>query len=373
MASAKKNVKKAKGKKSPSPARKPAPKPAKAAKRPAAPTADKKALARAAKELAAVKAAAKKAAEKAAKLLAAEKAAMKVAAAKAADKLASEKAAQKQAAKDAAARLAAEKAAQKQAAKDAAQKLAAEKAAAKVAEKEAAKAAAAAAKLAAAEAKAALAEASGGKIAKKKPIPTTSFAATPVFRPLNEPAPAHAPPPPPAKPGHVDHQIFSAFSYGVFSAVNKSFGPAGRPVMKNASLRMLEYGYKRGWLPPKAKEPIRALNEFFGRLETMGYAESIHVAKKGEGHHVIEVTGLADFDAIWSMKELHYPLLPIFLGGMAEAILDQYFRLRVTLEPVEIIEQKRGLHIPFSIHEAANIVAAEPGRIVPVNRYDDED
>ncbi|GEM_PF-3717598 len=197
------------------------------------------------------------------------------------------------------------------------------------------------------------------KAPKKKAIPTTSLAATPIFRPLNEPAPALAPPPPPAKPGHVDHQMMSAVSYGLFAAINKTFGFAGRNVVKNAALRMLEYGYKRGWLPPKSKEPIRALNEFYGRLEAMGYAEKIHVAKRGE-HYALEVVGLADFDAVHSLREMHYPLLPIFLGEMLEAIVDQYFQLKVTVEPLEMQEQKRGFTLPFSLHERPNEQAPAP-------------
>ena len=194
------------------------------------------------------------------------------------------------------------------------------------------------------------AKAAAPKAAKKKAIPTTSLAATPMFRPLHEPPPPAAPPPPPAKPGHVDHQVLSAISYGLFAAINKSFGFAGRNVVKNAALRMLEYGYKRGWLPPKSKEPIRALNEFFGRLEAMGYAEKIHIAKRGE-HYVLEVAGLADFDAVHSLREMHYPLLPVFLGEMLEAIVDQYFHLKVTVEPIEMQDAKRGFLIPFSLHE----------------------
>lgn len=196
----------------------------------------------------------------------------------------------------------------------------------------------------------AVAAAKAAKVPKKKPIPTTSLAATPIFRPLNAPAGPLAPPPPPAKPGHADHQILSAISYGLFAAINKTFGFAGRNVVKNAALRMLEYGYKRGWLPPKSKEPVRALNEFFGRLETMGYAEKIHVAKHGD-HYALEVQGLADFDAVHSLREMHYPLLPIFLGEMLEAIVDQYFQLKVTVEPLEMQDQKRGFTLPFSLHE----------------------
>lgn len=194
------------------------------------------------------------------------------------------------------------------------------------------------------------AKAASAKTPKKKPIPRTSLAATPVFRPIGEAAPTLAPPPPPAKPGHVDHQVLSSISYGLFAAINKTFGFAGRNVVKNAALRMLEYGYKRGWLPPKSKEPVRALNEFFGRLETMGYAEKIHVAKRGD-NYALEVVGLADFDAVHSLREMHYPLLPIFLGEMLEAIVDQYFQLKVTTEPIEMQDQKRGFTLPFSLHE----------------------
>jgi hypothetical protein len=207
------------------------------------------------------------------------------------------------------------------------------------------------------------------KAPKKKPIPTTSLAATPIIRPLLDAAPATpAPPPPPAKPGHVDHQVLSAISYGLFAAVNKTFGFAGQSVVKNASLRMLEYGYKRGWLPPKSKEPIRALNEFFGRLETMGYAERIHVAKRGESY-VLEVTGLADYDAVHSLKEMHYPLLPIFLGEMLQAIVDQYFHLKVTMGPLEMVDAKRGITLPFSLHERP--APSDPARLVPYTRVDD--
>lgn len=204
---------------------------------------------------------------------------------------------------------------------------------------------------------------------KKKPIAMSSLAATPVIRPLTGDQSANiAPPPTPAKPGHVDHQVLSAISYGLFAAVNKTFGFAGQTVVKNAALRMLEYGYKRGWLPPKSKEPVRALNEFFGRLETMGYADKIHVAKHGE-KYALEVAGLADFDAVHELRTMHYPLLPIFLGEMLIAIVDQYFHLRVSTEPIEMQEQKRGFVLPFSIHE--HMAAPEISRMPAMSRVDD--
>lgn len=204
--------------------------------------------------------------------------------------------------------------------------------------------------------------------AKKKPVAMSSLAATPIIRPIGDAHAALAPPPPPAKPGHVDHQVLSAISYGLFAAVNKAFGFAGQSVVKNASLRMLEFGYKKGWLPPKSKEPVRALNEFFGRLETMGYAERIHVAKRGE-QHVLEVHGLADFDALHELRAMHYPLLPIFLGEMLQAIVDQYFHMVVTMEPIELSEQKRGMNIPFSLHERPT--APEVSRLPALSRMDD--
>jgi hypothetical protein len=204
--------------------------------------------------------------------------------------------------------------------------------------------------------------------AAKRKIPTTSLAATPIIRPLGDAAVALAPPPPPAKPGHADHQILAALSYGMFAAVNKSFGFAGQSVVKNAALRMLEYGYKRGWLPPKSKEPVRALNEFFGRLETMGYAEKIHVAKRGE-QYALEVQGLADYDAVHELRTMHYPLLPIFVGEMLQAIVDQYFRLRVTMSPIEWQEQKRGFTLPFSMHEPTT--TPEISRLTAVSKMDD--
>lgn len=203
---------------------------------------------------------------------------------------------------------------------------------------------------------------------KKKPIPMSSLAAAPIFRPLTEERPELAPLPPQAKAGHVDHQMLSAIEYGLFAAVNKTFGFAGQSVVKNAALRMLEYGYKRGWLPPKSKEPVRALNEYFGRLETMGYADKIHVGKRGD-NYVLEVTGLADFEAVHELRGMHYPLLPIFLGAMLEAIVDQYFQLKVTMEPMEFLEQKRGFNLGFSLHERN--VAPEVSRIPAMARVDD--
>ena len=208
------------------------------------------------------------------------------------------------------------------------------------------------------------------KKTKKKPIPTMSMAATPIIRPFGDDAPPAAPPPPPAKPGHVDHQVLSSITYGLFAAINKTFGFAGQSVVKNAALRMLEYGYKRGWLPPKSREPVRALNEFFGRLETMGYADKIHVAKHGD-KHVLEVHGLADFDAVWSLREMHYPLLPVFLGAMLEAIVDQYFGLKVALDPLEMREDKRGLNISFAMHERP--AATDVSRLVQYSRVEDLD
>jgi histone H1/5 len=203
---------------------------------------------------------------------------------------------------------------------------------------------------------------------KKKPIPMSSLAAAPIFRPLTDQRAELAPLPPQAKAGHVDHQMLSAIEYGLFAAVNKTFGFAGQSVVKNAALRMLEYGYKRGWLPPKSKEPVRALNEFYGRLETMGYADKIHVAKRGESY-VLEVQGLADFEAVHELRGMHYPLLPIFLGAMLEAIIDQYFQLKVTMEPVEFQEQRRGFNLAFSLHERS--VAPEVSRLPALARVDD--
>ena len=203
---------------------------------------------------------------------------------------------------------------------------------------------------------------------KKKTIPTTSLAAAPIFRPLTEDRPELAPLPPQAKQGHVDHQMLSAIEYGLFAAVNKTFGFAGQSVVKNASLRILEYGYKRGWLPPRSKEPVRALNEFFNRLETMGYAERIHVGKRGD-NYVLEVVGLADFEAVHELRGMHYPLLPVFLGAMLEAIVDQYFQLKVTMDPIEWAENKRGFNLPFSMHERT--VVAEVSRLPAMSRMDD--
>jgi hypothetical protein len=213
------------------------------------------------------------------------------------------------------------------------------------------------------------AEAAAAKAAAKVKRPVmSSLAASPIIRPLTGEAPVLAPPPPPAKPGHVDHQVLSAMSYGLFAAVNKTFGFAGQTVVKNASLRMLEYGYKRGWLPPKSKEPVRALNEFFGRLETMGYADKIHVAKHGD-KLALEVQGLADFDAVHELRTMHYPLLPIFLGEMLVAIVDQYFHLRVSTEPMEMQEQKRGFILPFAIHEQT--ATPEISRLPAMSRVDE--
>lgn len=203
---------------------------------------------------------------------------------------------------------------------------------------------------------------------KKKVVPLTSLAAAPIFRPLTDQRAELAPLPPTAKAGHVDHQILSAIEYGLFAAVNKTFGFAGQSVVKNASLRMLEYGYKRGWLPPKSKEPVRALNEFFNRLETMGYAEKIHVGKRGEGF-TLEVVGLADFEAVHELRGMHYPLLPVFLGAMLEAIVDQYFSLKVTMDPIEWQENKRGFTLPLSMHERA--VMPEVSRLPAMSRMDD--
>jgi hypothetical protein len=203
---------------------------------------------------------------------------------------------------------------------------------------------------------------------KKKVVPMSSLAAAPLFRPLTDQRAELAPLPPQSKPGHVDHQMLSAIEYGLFAAVNKTFGFAGQSVVKNASLRILEYGYKRGWLPPKAKEPVRALNEFFGRLETMGYADKVHVAKRGD-NFVLEVQGLADFEAVHELRAMHYPLLPVFLGAMLEAIIDQYFQLKVTMEPIEWAENKRGFNLPFAMHERA--VAPEVSRLPAMSRIDD--
>lgn len=187
----------------------------------------------------------------------------------------------------------------------------------------------------------------------RKVAPSLAPAVAPVLKPLTSAAPSktvQAPIPPPPKQGAMDQQLVSAIHYGLFAAINKTFGSFGQSVLKNASLRMLEYGYKRQWLPPKSKDPIKALNEFFQRLETMGYAERMHVSKKDDAF-VCEVVNLADWDAVADLRELHYPLLPIFMNELILAFLDQYFKLIVAMEPVELVPEKRGLRIRFTTHE----------------------
>lgn len=188
---------------------------------------------------------------------------------------------------------------------------------------------------------------------RRSAAPTLAPAVAPVLKPMGAAAPAkvvQAPLPPPPKQGAMDQQLVSAIHYGLFAAINKTFGSFGQSVLKNASLRVLEYGYKRQWLPPKSKDPIKALNEFFQRLETMGYAERIHVGKKDDAF-VCEIVNLADWDAIADLRELHYPLLPIFMNELILAFLDQYFKLIVAMEPVELVPEKRGLRIRFTTHE----------------------
>lgn len=197
------------------------------------------------------------------------------------------------------------------------------------------------------------------KAAKRTAVPTLAPAAAPVLKPMGAAGPAkvaQAPLPPPPKQGAMDQQLVSAIHYGLFAAINKTFGSFGQSVLKNASLRVLEYGYKRQWLPPKSKDPIKALNEFFQRLETMGYAERIHVGKKDDAY-VCEIVNLADWDAIADLRELHYPLLPIFMNELILAFLDQYFKLIVAMEPVELVPEKRGLRIRFTTHERSEAAA----------------
>lgn len=350
MASAKKTASKAKKAKKSAPARKPAPAPAKKAK------ANDKAKAAQQKKLEQEREAARKAAAQAAqeKRLAQLKEQMDKNLQREVEKTRKEEQRKAEAAlKDLQKRWDAEKRDQQKAAEKAAKDAEKQRAAEQKAQERAAAQAAKDAEKAA---------------SKKKPVAMSSLAATPIIRPIGEASAAPAPPPPPAKPGHVDHQVLSAISYGLFAAVNKAFGFAGQSVVKNASLRMLEFGYKKGWLPPKSKEPVRALNEFFGRLETMGYAEKIHVARRGE-QYVLEVHGLADFDALHELRAMHYPLLPIFLGEMLQAIVDQYFHMVVTMEPIELSEQKRGMNIPFSLHERPT--APEVSRLPALSRMDD--
>ncbi|MHB8604026.1 MAG: hypothetical protein ACYDCK_02125, partial [Thermoplasmatota archaeon] len=157
--------------------------------------------------------------------------------------------------------------------------------------------------------------------------------------------------------GAVDQQLLSMVTYGLFAAINKTFGTFGTSVVKNASLRILEYGYKRGWLPPKSKDPVKALNEFFSRLQTMGYAEKIHVSKRGE-EYVCEVVGLADWDSISDLRELHYPLLPVFTAEIIAAFLDQYFKLITAVSPPELQPEKRGLTVRFTMHSKTEAALA---------------
>ena len=343
------------------------------AKRAAAPkAAGKKAAAPkpAAKKAAPPKATAKKAGAKkaTAKKVAAPKAAAKKATAPkpAAKKAAPAKAAGKQAA---APKAAAKKAtAPKPAAKAAAPKAAAKKAAAP-AKKVAAKAAAKAAAPPPAPAEPEVPALPVKK--KRKAIPTKTAAATPIIRPVGDDRGVTAEPPAPRKVGHVDNQMLSAITYGIFAAVNKAFGFAGQSVVKNAALRMLEFGYKHGWLPPKARDPVKALNEFFTRFQDMGYAEHIKVGKRGDGH-VLVAHDVADFEAVHTLRGLHYPLLPIYFGAIVEAIVDQYFGQKITSEPVAILDDKRGFEFVFSIHDKPDTADVASLRAYDIVSSDDD-
>ncbi|HVL49056.1 MAG TPA: hypothetical protein VM889_10905, partial [Candidatus Thermoplasmatota archaeon] len=150
---------------------------------------------------------------------------------------------------------------------------------------------------------------------------------------------------------------YNAVLYGVFAAVNKSFGSYGSSVVKNASLRILEYAVKCGWsVPPKSKDPLKALREFFDHFAALGYAESVTFTRKGEDV-VCEVKGLRQWNSVAELRDLHYPTLPIFLVELVTAFLDQFFKMTVAAEPLQVDEEKRSLSFKFSYRSKFESVA----------------
>jgi hypothetical protein len=147
----------------------------------------------------------------------------------------------------------------------------------------------------------------------------------------------------------VHPALLSATTYGLFAAINKSFGFHGQALMKHASLRILEFGQKRGWLPTKAREPLKGLQEFFTRLSSMGYAERVAV-KPGAGPNdgIVEVYGLADWDAVLEIRHLGYPLVPILTADLIAAFMDTQFKMATALQPTQLEPEKRGLSVKFS-------------------------
>ncbi|MHB8586509.1 MAG: hypothetical protein ACYDDF_11845 [Thermoplasmatota archaeon] len=188
----------------------------------------------------------------------------------------------------------------------------------------------------------------------ERKLPSTIMQPPKIVEVAPLPPPAYAPVASVAEGVHPAY--LSALTYGLFAAINKSFGFHGQALMKHASLRILEFGQKRGWLPTKAREPLKGLQEFFNRLCSMGYAE--RVAVRGQGNEgVLEVTGLADWDAVLEIRHLGYPLVPILTGEIVVAFLDTQFRMATALQPTQLEPERRGLTVKFSFVPKESLIA----------------
>lgn len=182
-------------------------------------------------------------------------------------------------------------------------------------------------------------------VGKEKKLPPTVMQPPRMFEAAPMPPPSHAPVASVTEGVHP--AMVSAVTYGLFAAINKSFGFHGQSVMKHASLRILEFGQKRGWLPTKSREPIKALQEFFNRLVQMGYAEK--VAVKGQGNEAaVEVTGLSDWDAVLEIRHLGYPLVPVLTPELVANFLDTQFKMATALQPLLLEPERRGVTVKFS-------------------------
>lgn len=190
----------------------------------------------------------------------------------------------------------------------------------------------------------------GGK-EKKLPATVTQPPKTLEAAPL--PPPSHAPVASVTEGVHP--AMVSAVTYGLFAAINKSFGFHGQSVMKHAALRILEFGQKRGWLPTKSREPIKGLQEFLNRLVQMGYAEKVSV--KGVGNEAtVEVTGLADWDAVLEIRHLGYPLVPVLTPELVATFLDTQFKMATALQPLLLEPERRGVTVKFNFVPKESLV-----------------
>lgn len=206
-----------------------------------------------------------------------------------------------------------------------------------------------AAKPAAPPAPAAVAPAAPPKPAAPPAAPKAAAPPAPAAKPAAPPVPREFRTVPTSR-GEVvarDPDLQSALTFGVFAAINRTFGAYGKSLLKHASERFLEYEQKRGHLPPTSKDPVAGLEAFFDRLVAQGYAKRVSFTTTGPTVQCI-VEGIPEWDAIEALRQLSYPLLPVFPGEVIATFLTKYYGETVAVESTELVADKRGIAVKFT-------------------------